>query len=415
MVFYSRYYIQEMLLVCFTFGAVVSLWRSADADESGQGNSWYRKSFWLVVLGTCLGMMHATKETCIIPLSAIIIAALLTLRRPLRPGSRRGTLLASLLVIFVAFVVSVLFFSSFGSNPHGVVDSITTYAHYIQRATGQGSAGRHDHPADYYFRILFWWQHGRGPIWTEASVAAFALVGLVAAALGRGLTPRQLPLARFLAIFTVVMIAAYSAISYKTPWCAIGFLHGMILLAGIGMTVLVRITPTYPLKCIAVAVLTVAVGHLTWQSWQANFVACDDPDNPYVYAHTTADISVLADRLTEVASADPNHDQVGIQVICTDDDYWPLPWYLRHLKHVGWFNKLPSGAAAPVIVIQAKFEPALVRKLYEEAPPGQRYLYMPLTPADDSRDWQLRPHVPLRAYIRSDLWEHYRRQVMSSG
>jgi uncharacterized protein (TIGR03663 family) len=416
MVFYSRYYIQEMLLVCFTFGAVVSLWRFAGAaegsEDSGRRRSWYRRSFWLIVLGTCIGMMHATKETCVIPLTAILIAALLTLRCPLRRASRKGTLLASLLVVLVAVAVSAGFFSSFGSNPRGVVDSITAYAHYVQRAAGQGSAGRHDHAADYYLRILFWWKHGRGPIWTEASIAALALVGVIAAALGRGLTPRQIPWARFLAVFTVVMTVAYSAISYKTPWCAIGVLHGIILLAGIGMAVLVRIAPTYPLKYVVVAVLTAAVGHLVWQSYQASFVACEDPDNPYVYAHTTSDVLRLADRLVEVVGADPNREQAAVQVICPDDDYWPLPWYLRHLEHVGWFSQIPPGAAAPVIVIQAEIEPALARKLYEEAPPGQRYLYLPLMSTLDSRDWQLRPHVPLRVYIRSDLWEHYRRQVI---
>jgi predicted membrane-bound mannosyltransferase len=339
----------------------------------------------------------------------------LTLHRSLLQDSVKETVLAGLLVALIAMVVSAAFFSSFGRNPRGVIDSFTTYAHYIDRATGQGTAGRHDHPADYYFLVLFWWKHGRGPIWSELAIAAFALAGLAAAALGRGLAPRHVPLARFLAIFTVVTTAVYSLISYKTPWCAIGLLHGMILLAGVGMTVLIRITPSSTLKCVVFSVMAAAVGHLAWQSWQAGLVACDDPDNPYVYAHATGDVPALADRLAEVASADPNHDEVGIQVICPDDDYWPLPWYLRDLQYVGWFSELPAGMPAQVIVIQAQLEPALIKKLYEEAPPGQRYLYMPLTQSGESRDWLLRPHVPLRAYVRSDLWEHYRRAAKSSG
>ena len=36
------------------------------------------------------------------------------------------------------------------------------------------------------------------------------------------------------------MLVVYSAIPYKTPWCLLGFLHGMILLAGVGAVVLVR-------------------------------------------------------------------------------------------------------------------------------------------------------------------------------
>ena len=47
----------------------------------------------------------------------------------------------------------------------------------------------------------------------------------------RGRIPRAL---RFLGFYTLLMLVAYSAIPYKTPWCLLGFLHGMILLAGAG-------------------------------------------------------------------------------------------------------------------------------------------------------------------------------------
>ena len=39
---------------------------------------------------------------------------------------------------------------------------------------------------------------------------------------------------RFLGFYTLLMATAYSVIPYKTPWCLLGFLHGMVLLAGIG-------------------------------------------------------------------------------------------------------------------------------------------------------------------------------------
>ena len=82
MVFYSRYYIQEMLLVCFTFGAIVALWRWRQVATlcGGRGTcprrarTWrhvYSARAWLVALGVCVGMMHATKETCIIALAAM--------------------------------------------------------------------------------------------------------------------------------------------------------------------------------------------------------------------------------------------------------------------------------------------------------------------------------------------------------
>ncbi|HEX2974040.1 MAG TPA: hypothetical protein VHP11_17035, partial [Tepidisphaeraceae bacterium] len=44
----------------------------------------------------------------------------------------------------------------------------------------------------------------------------------------------------FLASYTVLLTAAYSAVPYKTPWCLLGFLHGMILLAAVGAVALIR-------------------------------------------------------------------------------------------------------------------------------------------------------------------------------
>ncbi|MDH7570022.1 MAG: phospholipid carrier-dependent glycosyltransferase, partial [Armatimonadota bacterium] len=49
MLFYSRYYIQEMLLVFFTFGAIAAGWRYA----------WSRRLGWALLAGACLGLMHA--------------------------------------------------------------------------------------------------------------------------------------------------------------------------------------------------------------------------------------------------------------------------------------------------------------------------------------------------------------------
>ena len=97
-----------------------------------------------------------------------------------------------------------------------------------------------------------------------------------------------------------------------------------------------------------------------------------------------------------------------VQVICPEDDYWPLPWYLRDFARVGWFAKPPRGPAAPVILTQPEMEPALVKYLFEDQPPGKRRLYVPLAPDEEDREWQLRPYVPLRAYVRLDVWEAYR-------
>jgi predicted membrane-bound mannosyltransferase len=314
---------------------------------------------------------------------------------------------SGLVAALAAACVSALFFSSFGRNPRGVIDSATAYFYYFGRASGEGVAGRHVQWWDYYLRILFWWRRGGGPVWSEASIAAFALAGLAAAALGKGLPSAHLPMARFLSIYTLVMTVVYSSLPYKTPWCALGFLHGMILLAGIGVTVLVRVLPAPPLKAAAVVLAAAAVGHLSWQAWRASFAHCADPGNPYVYAHTTRDVPLLAQRIEALAARHPDGEAMHIQVICPDHDYWPLPWYFRRLSRVGWFDHVAGGPAAPLMVVQPQMEGALVKKLFEASPPGQRRLYVPLPPEKGGADWQLRPRVPLRVFVRLDLWEAY--------
>jgi len=451
MVFYSRYYIQEMLLVTFTFGAMVALWRyvrlagdvAAGQDRPGRG-TWLRQGLWLVLLGLCIGMMHATKETCVIALLAMAVAAAVWLSRSARPSrSARGSgprrdadrrspsvpgrpavgdsgsvrkpatarrkplLLAGLVVVLTATGVSALFFSSFLDNPRGVVDSYTTYFHYLGRASGEGSEGSQVHGPEYYFRVLFWWHRPGGAVWTEATIAALALVGMVAGVFGRGLGPVRPTTVRFLAVYTLLLTAIYSALPYKTPWCALGFLHGMILLAGVGATVLVRAAPGYALKAAAILLLAVAAGHLAWEAHLASFVAYEDANNPYVYAHTTSDVPLLVQRVEAIGAAHPDGREMPIQVICPDDDYWPLPWYLRGFRRAGWFGRMPHGPPAPLIITQPEMEPSLIKYLYKDQPPGQRRLYVPVANEPEGEDWQLRPYVPLRMYARLDLWEAY--------
>ncbi len=431
MVFYSRYYIQEMLLVSFTFGAIVA-WGKVSGTFSARAKRSPAPVFWLVLLGLCIGMMHASKETCVIALAAMALAAgrkgagVVFARPPTGlPGKRLPTPL--LLVVLTAGGVSMLFFSSFLDNPRGVLDSVTTYFVYLGRSSGEGSVGRHVYPWHYYLQVLFWWHRGDGPVWTEASIALLASVGLVAAFVekglnlpwvrfllkpiaaltSKGLSPENLPLARFLGAYTVVMTVVYCALPYKTPWCALGFLHGMILLAGVGAMVLVRAAPGHAAKAIVIAALVAAAGHLAWQAWRASFAAYEDPHNPYVYAHTTNDVPPLARRVEQIAAVHGDGKAMHVQVICPDDDYWPLPWYLRRLGRVGWFGQVPEGPAAPLIITQPEMEPSLLKYLYLDQPPGQRHLYVPLAAAQEGQDWQLRPHVPLRAYVRLQLWEAY--------
>ena len=380
MVFYSRYYIPEMLLVCFCFAVIAFGYRYAQT----------RAVIWALLAGACAGLAYATKETSVIALGAMVLALVVVCRKDATQAGMPGLLAA----LGAGLLVAVLFLSSFFSNPAGVTDSLRAYSTtYLGRAIHET---RHLHPWYYYLGLLAW---GGGPVWSEAFILALASVGLIA---GAGLR-----LVRFLGAYAIILTVCYSLIPYKTPWCLLGFWQGLILLAGVGAAALLR----WPFhrwgRVLMAAVLAAGGVHLLWQAWLATGRYSADPRNPYVYAHTGRDVYLIRDRLEALAQAHPDGRNLHIQVFSTEN-LWPLPWYLRSFTRVRWWNGAPDQEPpAPVILASPNMEEALTRKLYESPPPGERELYMRLFEGYI----ELRPQVELRGYVAKSLWDKLRRTI----
>lgn len=399
MVFYSRYYIHEMLLVCFTFGAIASGFRYTR-----------RKSIlWAGCTGVFLGLMHATKETCIIAYGSIASAFVLTALMQYRYSdsftlknviNRKQLLIA----VATALVVSILFFSSFLTYFQGIPDSVFTYLTYLNRA---GHNPWHIHPWYYYIKILVFTRHTSGPIWSEAFIVLMAMIGFVVALIKKESDMVPIHLLRFFAFYTFFLTLVYSIIPYKTPWSMLSCLQGMILLAAVGIVTLIRLQSKSFRWLLIMPVIVIALVHLGWQAYQLNYKYYADPVNPYVYAHTSNDIFPMAQRIEEIARVHPDGHNMQIQVIHPDNDYWPLPWYLRSFPNVGWWHNLDEiGQFAPVIIAPPQLEAALITRWYELPPPGQRDLYVPLF----DTYLELRPTVELRGYLKQELWERYRQR-----
>ncbi len=396
MVFYSRYYIQEMLLVCFTFGVIVSGYRYA---RSG-------KIIWALSAGTFAGLMHATKETCIIAFGSMISALAIVLLIQRRKDAGRnfaGHIKIPHIIagLAAAVIVSILFYSSFFTNPRGILDSIGTYTTYFDRA---GNNSLHIHRWYYYLKMLLYSRYDGGHIWTEALIVILAVVGFTAAVAGKGTSFADTKLIRFIAFYTLIMTFAYSAIPYKTPWCMLSFLHGMILLAGLGAVVLVRSMSNKPARLIVILLLFAASVHLMWEAYLNNYKYYADSTNPYVYAHPSPDVFTIVDKIEYYAAADPNGHRMDIDVICPGHDYWPLPWYLRSFSHVHYRDKVGDGPPAPLVIASEAVENDLRKKFYDESIPfEQRHLYMYLF--DPPYYVWLRPNVKLLGFVRKDLWD----------
>jgi uncharacterized protein (TIGR03663 family) len=371
MVFYSRYYIQETLLVTFAYGFLICLFRYVKTH----------RPVWSVSAGIFLGLVHATKETGILFIAAMVFSAIILflLNRPQIKVRTRdiGILIGS------ALLISTLFYSSFFSNWRGVYDAYAAYFHYIDRA---GDNPLHLHPWYYYVKWLFYFQNNEGPVWSEVPILFLGCLGVY-----YGRNNKYL---RFIAINSTILFIIFTVIPYKTPWNILLCWQGMLLLAGYGGAHLVQ-------NRYGRIVLIVVIVHMLWLSWLTNVVHDADQENPYVYAHTTRDIPEMAQIVLDRIQHNPDGKMIPVQIFASNHDYWPLPWYFRSLKNVGWYNHLDTLLhPAAVIIISPDLEAQLIHFLYQIPPPGERSLYLPV-----SRNpiW-LRHGVELEAYLRSDVY-----------
>jgi hypothetical protein len=241
----------------------------------------------------------------------------------------------------VWLAVAALLFSSFFSNPAGLLDAAKTYLIWFQRAKGNSP---HVHEWSFYWQRLLFFHQPHGPIWSEAIILLLAVGAGIAAFRRRQLPGASLPFVRFLIFYTVILAAIYTALPYKTPWSALGFWHGAILLAGVGAAALPAGLAGRRLKIAAGIILATGAVQLAIQAWQSaiNTTYSADPRNPWVYSQTLPNLLELMDKVDAVTAASAEGSHLPISVIAPDSDYWPLPWYLRRYNAAGYFENVPG-------------------------------------------------------------------------
>jgi uncharacterized protein (TIGR03663 family) len=384
-VFYSRYFIHEILLVFFTLLALAAGWRYWQSRKIG----------WVLLAGAGLGLMDATKETFVITLGAAVVAVSLNQAwnrlldasgRPVKAPRLNPWHLAAGIGIWIA--LAVLLFSSFFTNPGGPLDSLRSYQPWLHRAGGDSP---HIHPWHFYLHRLLFFHPAKGPVWTEALILCLAIIAGVAGFRRRELASANPSFVRFLALYTFLLTAFYSLLGYKTPWCLLNFWVGAALLAGVGAGVIIRSLKQPASSRFATILLLAGAAHLAWQAWQQDTDYAADRRNPYVYAQTSPDISKLVRKVEALADVSPQGRDMLIKAIDPQGDFWPLPWYLRGCTQIGWFEEMPKDPYAPVMIVSARLRAGLdERKTHLMA--GY---------------YQLRPDAFFELYVDLNLWRAY--------
>jgi uncharacterized protein (TIGR03663 family) len=391
LVFYSRYYIQEIFLVFFTLLFLACAWRCHRSARPG----------WTVGAGVSAGLMIATKETAVLSFVAAGVAWLVTAR--LQPPSEASSVPAEgrtetriawrrlLLGSGIALLTAYLFLSGFFTAPSGPLGYLYTYTPWLRRA---GGTNLHNQPWNYYLSLLAWHRSPGGPVWSEGLILALAGVG-AAVGFRSGWQPAGVDqrFVRFLALYTLLLCAIYSAIPYKTPWCVLNFLSPMIVLAGLGAAKLVDAMRRTYAKVLWGGLFLAGSAQLGWQSYQTSFVYFMDGRNPYVYAQPVSDVTEIKRRAEELAEVHPQKFAMVIKVISSDAYYWPLPWYLRRFDNVGYWTSIPPDPDAPVVFASPEFDEELTSRL------GNNYLM--------TGYYGLRPAVVFETFVSMDVWEPF--------
>jgi uncharacterized protein (TIGR03663 family) len=397
--YYSRFYIQETLLVAFLAALLGAGWRYARR----------RSALWALVAGVSAGLMYATKETSVLLFAGLASAfGLLSLVETVRTR-RRGVVTAgeawvwsdtrtklptplhAVLFLAAGAATAALLLTSFFHHPQGLADSIRAIGASFARA---GHPGVHAHPWYYYFQTLAYTRTAGGLVWSEAFMLFLAAAGGIAALgrdAGRDGSPRFL---RFILFFTVITAAVYSLIPYKTPWNLLPFYLGLVILAGNGAALLLRISRFKLVKVLVLAVLVPSFADLALQDYRANFGYAADPANPYVYAQTSPDLLKLVAAVEKAAAAAPEKRDLLVEVVAPPEETWPLPWYLRKFGRVGYWTSVEAAAKdvpagqAPIVIAAAAFADEVAARL------GDGY---------EQTFYGLRPEVLLSLFVRSRL------------
>ena len=397
MIYFSRFYIQETPFVFFTAAWIASGWRFFKHPSAG----------WAALAGIAAGAAYAAKETSLIVFGAAFLSIIALYfwekktGRKEKSGSWRYPAKASFpgpkktavgVAVFLATAAATawLFFSSFGTNPAGLLDSVRAIGIYADRGLEGGS---HAHPFWFYFKMLAF-PGGRGPgLWSEAFILALAVAGAIGAFHHDSSRQGDSVFKRFILFYTLTAALMFSAIPYKTPWNAMPFYLGVILLAGSGAELIWSVSPHRPIKAGLLVLILPGFINLGLQSYRANFKYHASVSNPYVYAQTSNDYLKLVTLIENVTAESPEGRNTLIVVAAPADRTWPLPWSLRKFTRVGYwerFDLVPAEARQAGIII---------------TPPG------PWPFEDDASHidsyFELRPGILLCAYVRNDLWNEY--------
>jgi hypothetical protein len=249
-------------------------------------------------------------------------------------------------VVATASIAIVFFYSGTFFHCNGIKGLVEAYTAWF--ATGQEGHG-HEKPWYYWLKLIARYE------WP-------VLAGLILCLFCLRFKTVSL---RYLAIYGVGTLIAYSIVHYKTPWCIISIIWPLLFIFGAALLVI----PLRYSRPITAILLCASFGSTIW----LNYFRCTTDTEPYVYVQTYNEINKLTGPVLELAKRSPVFYQLTGHIIRTSS--YPLPWILGDFPHVGYYeNKaLPATLDADFLLVQSDRIEEIEEKLHNS------YFTTPLT------------------------------------
>jgi uncharacterized protein (TIGR03663 family) len=337
-VFYGRYSIHEVWLLLFSMLFILGLlglWQRGTVDY-----------LWCAGMG--LAGMILTKETYIIHVGCAVVAAFVTwishkiTRLPdAKPVRQTWTWLDLLVLTITAIAAIIFFYSGTFLNWPGVEGLWKTFDAWFK--TGSQGAG---HEKDWWYWLMLIGRY-------EQPVALGLLLCVCCQFL------RHVGL-RYLAIYGVGTLIAYSIVKYKTPWCIISMVWPLLFIFG----AFIGLMPTLFRRSAVIVVAVLLTASLAL-SVRLNYFRCTTETEPYVYVQTYNDIWKLTKPLLRLAKSNPTYYQLIGHLIRTST--YPLPWMLGDFTKVGYYehNNMPEKLDGDFLLVQSDKIDEVEAKLHE--------------------------------------------------
>ncbi len=452
-VYLSRYFIHESLFVFFTLGIVVAALKYYDTGRASYlilasisaalmvatKETWVINGPVLLIALCTTNIYFRLRERLAGQQNESSLGD--RLRQTIeRFGGAVPLTTVALTALAVFIIVNVLFYSSFFTNyPKGVSDAMKTLSFWRHRTH------EHAHPFLQYFE---WLRQIESPLLLLGGIGAaiavwrgdnrfalFAAQWAFGLLVGYSLVEYKTPWIALNFIVPLAVIGGYALDQlyrrFGEPWVPLSMTAGAIVLLVYGRLlklkdgdtgIVRRLTWDFDFSqhwpiVIAIVLLSAYAGYilysrterqkhplnfyvaaafvlcvLSYQMYQINFVHYDDDQYPYVYAHTKREMLTMVGEIDRISKRMGTGQDTGIALV--SPDYWPLPWYLRDYKKVGYYQQIVPTNDPMIIGSMAQQEQ--LRETY-----GDRYVLVPSQTSEG--DYPLRPGVDLLLYVRKDI------------